>query len=105
MFSSLGSPDWNNGVEDAGTEAVDQTSADHPIGILSRALQRGTNDSPASTKRDCLYTAKLITEPTTNETADQSTDIVDRDLVDVSNDLTIPQIRFLQFLPGAECYQ
>ena len=83
MFSSLGSPDRNNGVEDTSAEAVDETSADHPIGIHSRALESSTDDSPSSTKRDGLYAAIFVTEPTTNETANQSTDVVDRNLAPI----------------------
>ena len=105
MFSSLGRPDGNDSVEDTSTETVDKTSADHPIGVHRRALKGGTDDSPASTKRDCLYTAELITKPTTNETADQGTDIVDRDLSDISRCPTIPLKESLRFLPGVEYCQ
>ena len=83
MFSSLGSPDRNDRIEDTSTPPVDKTSEDHPGGVLSRALKRGTEDSPASTQRDGLYAAVFVTKPATNETADQGTDVIDRDLFSI----------------------
>ena len=80
VFRSLGSPDRNNGVKNTSTPTVDEASKDHPGGVLSRTLKGGANDSPASTKRDGLYAAVLVTKPTTDETADQGTDVVNGDL-------------------------
>ena len=34
VFGGFGSPDWNNGVKDTSTPAVDQTSKDHPDMVL-----------------------------------------------------------------------
>ena len=47
--------------------------------VLSRSLQCGSDDSPTSSETDCLDTAITVTKPTTNETADESTEIVDGD--------------------------
>ena len=90
VLGGLGSPNRNDCIEDTRTETVDETSADHPVGVHSRALEGGTDDSPASTKRDCLYTTKFVTEPATNEAADQGTDVIDRDLSNVSTYFMAP---------------
>ena len=47
--------------------------------ILSRSLESGSDDSPTSSKTDCLDTAITVTKPTTNETADESTEIINGD--------------------------
>lgn len=77
VLGSLGSPDWNNSVEHSCTPSVDETGANHPSVVLSRCLESSTDDSPASSESDGLDTAITVTEPTTNETADESTEIVD----------------------------
>lgn len=110
VFSSLSSPDRHNRVKDTSTPAVDETSEDHPGGVHSRGLKTSTEDSPSSTKRNGLYAAVFVTEPTTNETADQGTDVVDRDLT-VCQDilkylqafeiLTIPPCRRVSSMIGA----
>ena len=79
MLGSLGGPDWDDGVEHSRTPSIDETSADHPRMVLSRSLQCGSDDSPTSSETDCLDTAITVTKPTTNETADESTEIVDGD--------------------------
>ena len=79
VLSSLSGPDRNDGVEHSGTPSIDKTGANHPSVVLSRGLQSSTNDGPSSSKRDCLDTTIAITEGTTNETANESTEIVDRD--------------------------
>ena len=45
--------------------------------VLSRSLESGSDDSPTSSETDGLDTAITITKPTTDETADESTEIVD----------------------------
>lgn len=77
MLSCFGGPNWNDGVENAGTPAVDETSADHPGGVHSSGLKRSADDSPSSSKSDRLDTAIAITEGTTDETAHEGTEIVD----------------------------
>jgi hypothetical protein len=106
VFRSLSSPDRNNSVQDTSTPAVDEASEDHPGGVLSRALKSSTEDSPTRTKPDGLYAAIFVTEPTTNETADQGTDVVDRDLPFVRMSWHISRLwKYLQFLLEGECYQ
>lgn len=53
---------------------------DHPYVILSRGLKGRTEDGPRSTKCNCLNTAKSISERTSDETSNQSAEIVNRDL-------------------------
>ena len=79
VFGRLSSPDRNNSVKHSCTPTIDETSADHPSVILSRSLQSSSDDSPASAKTDGLDTAISITKPTTDETAHESTEIVDGD--------------------------
>jgi hypothetical protein len=52
-------------------------TADHPGVILSGGLKRSTNDSPPSSKCDCLNTTIAVAEGTTNKTAHESAEIVD----------------------------
>ena len=47
--------------------------------VLSRSLKSGTDDSPSSSETDCLDTAIFVTKPTADETAHESTEIVDGD--------------------------
>lgn len=77
MLGSLGGPDWNNSVENSCTPPIDKTGADHPSVVLSRSLKSSTENGPASSESNCLDTAITITEPPTNETAHESTEIVD----------------------------
>ena len=54
-------------------------TANHPVVVLSRALEGSTDNSPSSTKTNGLDTSISITERTANETAHESTKVVDRD--------------------------
>ena len=47
--------------------------------VLSRSLKSSTDNSPSGSKRDCLDTTITIPEGTTNQAANKSTEIVDRD--------------------------
>ena len=77
MLGSFGGPDWINSVEHSCAPSIDETGANHPSVILSRSLKSSTDDSPTSSKSDCLDTTITVTECTTDETADESTEIVD----------------------------
>ena len=77
VLGSLGGPDWNNSIEHSRTPSIDETGADHPSVVLSRSLESSTDDGPTSSESDGLDTAITVTERTTNETADESTEIVD----------------------------
>ena len=79
VFSSLGGPNRNNSVEHSCTPSVDEPSTDHPSMVLSRSLESSADDSPTSSQTDGLDTSITITKPTTDETADESTEIIDRD--------------------------
>ena len=46
---------------------------------LSRSLKCGSDDGPASSETDCLDTSITVTKPTTDETADESTEVVNGD--------------------------
>lgn len=45
--------------------------------ILSRSLKSSTDDGPTSSESDCLDPAVTVTECTTDETTDESTEVVD----------------------------
>lgn len=77
VLGSLGGPDWNNSIEHSCTPSVDETGADHPRMVLGRSLESSTEDGPTSSKSDRLDAAITVTEPTTNETADEGTEIID----------------------------
>lgn len=77
VFGCLGGPNRNNGVEHSCTPSIDETGADHPSVVLGRCLKSSTEDGPTSSESDCLDTAITVTKPTPNETADESTEIVD----------------------------
>ncbi len=77
MLGGLGGPDWNDGVKHSCTPSIDKTGADHPSVVLGRCLKSSTDDGPTRSKSDCLDAAITVTEPTTNETAHESTEIVD----------------------------
>ena len=79
VLSSLGGPDRDNSVKHSCTPSIDETSADHPIVVLSRSLESSSDDGPASSKTNSLDTAITVTEPTTDETADKGTEVVDGD--------------------------
>ena len=79
VLGSLGGPDRNDGVQHSCTPSIDQASADHPGVILSGSLECGSDDGPTSSETDCLDAAITITKPTTDETADESTEVVDGD--------------------------
>ena len=55
-------------------------TADHPSRVLSRALKGSTNDGPEGTKTNRLDTAVPISKRATDETADESSEVVDRNL-------------------------
>ncbi len=77
VLGGLGGPNWNNGVKHSCTPSIDKTGADHPSVVLGRCLKSSTDDGPTRSKSDCLDAAITVTEPTTNETAHESTEIVD----------------------------
>jgi len=79
MLGSFGSPNWYDGIKHSGAPSVDETSADHPNGALSRSLKGSADDGPCSSQPDCLDTSIAITEGTTNKTPHKSTKIVDGD--------------------------
>ena len=105
MLGGLRCPDGNDGVQDTGSPAVDQTGEDHPDVVLSGSLQAGTKNSPTSTQGDCLDTAILVTEPATNQAANQGTDVVDRNLISALSGTRMFHLasRNLQCLPGVRC--
>lgn len=77
MFSSLGSPDWNNGIENAGTPAIDQTRADHPLMIHGGALQGGANSRYCCPNEDSLDTSVTVANGSTDQAANEGPEIID----------------------------
>jgi len=100
VLRGLGRPDGNNGVQDTGAPSVDQTcwkdvqsayhrslpaqdekrTENHPDVILSGGLETCAENSPGSAKGNRLDPTIAIAKPSTNETADEGTEVVDRDL-------------------------
>lgn len=77
VVGGFGSPDRNDGVEDTSSPAVDETGKNHPGVVHGRALEGSADDSPESSECDCLDTSIFITKPTTNETTDKRSDVID----------------------------
>lgn len=84
MIGGFGSPDRNDGVQYTSSPAVDKTGANHPVRVHSGGLKRGAENGPGGTKRDCLDTSILVTEPATNQTANKGSDVIDGHLERVS---------------------
>lgn len=72
-------PNWDDGVKNTSTDAIDSTSADHPVMVHGRALQARSHDSPNGAQSDGLDSADLVANPSTQETSEKSSQIVDRD--------------------------
>ena len=81
MLCGFSGPDWNDGVEDTRSATVDETGEDHPGRILSSGLEGCSEDTPDGAKSNGLDTSVLVTSPSSDETADKSTEIVNGDLV------------------------
>ena len=79
MIGSFGGPDRDDSVEYPSSPAVDETSEDHPGVVHGRALKGSTDDSPESTECDCLDTSIFVTKPTTNETTDERSNVINAD--------------------------
>ncbi len=67
----FGGPDWGDGVENTGSDAVEGTGAEHPLGVLGGALERGADNSPQSGYSYGLYTTVSITKPTSEECTEE----------------------------------
>ena len=74
-------PDGGDGVKNACSDSVQNTGAEHPLGILSRTLESGADDSPYGGDRDGLDTAISIAKPSAEEGAKEGAwQVVDCDL-------------------------
>lgn len=100
VLCGLGSPDGDDGVKNTGAPSVDQTSwkdirsayhqlfpaqyrkrtENHPGVVHSGSLKACAENGPASTEGNCFDPTIAITKPPTNETADEGTEVVNRDL-------------------------
>ena len=87
VLGGFGGPDRHDGVENTSTPSIDETSADHPVVVLGRALKAGTENGPASTESDCLDTPIAVTERAPDETTHEGTEIVDGNLLQVSKNV------------------
>lgn len=87
VLGGFGGPDRHDSVEDTSTPSIDEASADHPGVVLCGTLKGGTDNGPARTESDGLDTAIAVTERAPNKTTDEGTEIVDRNLFQVSNKL------------------
>lgn len=65
-----------------------RVTADHPIGILCRSLEAGSNNGPDRAKEDDLNSAYPLCNPSSPKTTNETTQIVNRILVGVSQSLT-----------------
>src|SRR5690242_3562045 len=78
MLSCFGSPDRNDGIENAGSPSIYQASANHPFVIHSRALQACTNSCDGSSDEDGFNTSVAVADGSTDKAANQSSEIIDR---------------------------
>lgn len=81
MLGGFCGPDGHDGVENTSTPSIDETSKDHPDVVLCGALKSGTENSPGGAESNCLDTAIAVTERSTDETTNKSTEVVDRNLL------------------------
>ena len=72
VAGGFGGPDGGNGVQDASSDAVEDTGAKHPLGVLGGALEGGADDSPDGSYGDGLDTTVPIAEPAAEESAEES---------------------------------
>ena len=71
MAGGFRGPDWSDGVQDTSSDAVQDTRAKHPFGILGGALEGGADDSPQGGYGNGQNTTISITEPTPQESAEE----------------------------------
>ena len=64
VASGLGGPDGGYGVQNTGSNTVQDTSAKHPVGVLGGALKGGADDSPDGGYGNGQDTTVSIAEPT-----------------------------------------
>ena len=81
VAGGLRGPDRSDGVQDASSNAVQDTGAKHPVGVLGGALEGGADDSPYGGDGNGLDTTISITEPPSQEGAEECAgEVVDCDL-------------------------
>ena len=81
VAGGFGGPDGSDGVEDAGSDTVQDAGAEHPLGVLSGALQGGADDGPQGSYGYGLDTTVSIAEPASEECAEEGAgEVVDCDL-------------------------
>lgn len=71
VAGGFGGPDGSDGVQNASSDTVKDTGAEHPIGVLGGALEGGADDSPQGSHGDSLNTTISITEPAPKEGAEK----------------------------------
>lgn len=71
VAGGFGGPDRGDGVQDAGSDTVQDTGAKHPLGVLGRALESGSSDSPNGGYGDGLNTTISIAKPASEESAEE----------------------------------
>ena len=69
VAGSLGGPDGGDGVQDACSDTVQGTGAEHPFGVLGGALKSGADNSPQGGYGDGLDTTVSIAKPSAEEGA------------------------------------
>ena len=67
----------HNSVQPAGSDAVEEARADHPVGVLGRALETRAEHCPPGTEANRLDAANLVADPSTEETPDQGPKVID----------------------------
>lgn len=68
---SLGCPHGRNSVQDASADAVEDSSAEHPVCVLRRALEHGADDAPEAGETDGRDAAVFVADPAAEKTADE----------------------------------
>ena len=81
VAGGFGGPDGGDGVQDAGSDTIEDTGAKHPVGVLGGALEGGADYSPDGGYGDGLDTTVSIAEPASEKGAEEGAGkIVDGDL-------------------------
>jgi len=78
VLGGLRSPNGDDRIEDARAPAVHQPCADHPLVVHGRGLQTRANSRDCGANKDGLDTSKTIADGSSDQTANQGSEVVDR---------------------------
>ena len=67
MTGGFSSPDRGDGVQDASSDAIEGTGAEHPFSVLSGALEGSADDRPQGGHGNGIDTTISIAKPASEE--------------------------------------